>query len=1060
MSTRKDLPPPGSPTFLARVREEIHALLGKTGSARDRALTLADAINSGVIGVGPGGGLIPGPGVGDDYEPDLTPPPTPGSFTASPAISHILIEQEQPAYTQGHGHLRTRVYGATHMEGDPLPVFADAVEVGQFEGTIWALASNPATTWHLWIKWESRDGVLSADPSGGTNGVAATTGQDVSSLLEALSEQISFGQLATDLATPISQIPGIDLTASLALSRADQGLASVDALQAEVTTRASETGNLFAKYTVKVDVAGHVSGYGLASTANNGAVVSQFGIRADQFFIAPPAFSSALDPSSAWGPIDANAVAFNGRFVAGGASGYVATSEDGAVWTVQLGLANTAWGSAAVRAMTSGASVLLAGGDAGRMATSPDGIAWTYQDGLRATTWGTTANCLSIARSGSVFVALGQSGRAATSPDGVTWTYRSGLSATTWGTTTSGNAVLWSGSVFVAGGDAGRVATSPDGVTWTYRGGLRTTTWGTAAAVTALAWNGSVFLAVGASGRAATSPDGITWTYRSGLSATTWGTATANAATWDGSKFIVVGDSGRVATSPDGVTWTYQGQLSSTAWSTGSVRGIAQGSSRLVLVGYNGNAAYSMDGLTWTVGGLSTATPNLVYKGMVWVDTSVTPNVTRYYTGSSWSTTPQALPFVVQTTPTTINGVAVPPGAYFNDAFIQNGTITNAKIANLAVDDAKIANLSVSKLTAGSLAVGQYAQSTGYVAGSSGWRINGDGTAEFSGVVVRGTIFASQGEIGGITIASNAVRAGQSGFNAGQGFYIGSDGTLSIGDSAGERIVWDGSSLEIETADFGLAGGNARFSGDISGATGSFSGTLLAGTIDVTQLVGQTFTYSTPGTHYVVVPESFTRMRVTAVGGGAGGGAGGSGVVGGGGGGGGGGGLSIATFTVSPGSLITVYVGSGGGPGVAGQGSSVYQYISAGYGLPGGNGNSNATAGAGGSGGSGTTAAGNAGAPGTPGYQNYSCSYDQKTGLVDSCVLISQGPGAGGAGGASKFAGYGAGGRGGNGQTGAGRTGGANGFVQIEFFNPNGVIIRSDWDTLQSALLRQGIQVV
>ena len=155
-------------------------------------------------------------------------------------------------------------------------------------------------------------------------------------------------------------------------------------------------------------------------------------------------------------------------------------------------------------------------------------------------------------------------------------------------------------------------------------------------------------------------------------------------------------------------------------------------------------------------------------------------------------------------------------------------------IANLAVDDAKIANLSVSKLTAGSLAVGQYAQSTGYVAGSSGWRINGDGTAEFSGVVVRGTVFASAGLIGGITIEGNALRSGQVGLNAGDGFFLGGDGTMSIGSSSGERIVWDGSSLEIETADFGLSDGNARFSGDISGATGSFSGTLLAGTIKPT----------------------------------------------------------------------------------------------------------------------------------------------------------------------------------------------------------------------------------
>lgn len=93
------------------------------------------------------------------------------------------------------------------------------------------------------------------------------------------------------------------------------------------------------------------------------------------------------------------------------------------------------------------------------------------------------------------------------------------------------------------------------------------------------------------------------------------------------------------------------------------------------------------------------------YKGMVWVDTSVVPSVVRYWDGvSSWVTTPQALPFVVQTTPTTVNGVAVAPGVYIDDLFVKNGSITNAKIGNAAIDDAKIANLSADKITAGTIA--------------------------------------------------------------------------------------------------------------------------------------------------------------------------------------------------------------------------------------------------------------------------------------------------------------------------------------------------------------------
>lgn len=209
--SRKDLPSPNAANFLPRVREEIHALLGKLGSSRDRALTLQDAIDSGVIVPGPGGGLIPGPGAGaEPYVQDLTPPPQPGNLTAAAMISHILLEVPAATYTQGHGHLRTRVYGAIRVGAAPAPVFANAVEVGQFDGTVWAMPSNPATTWHLWAKWESKDGVLSATPAGGTNGVVATTAQDVGLLLDALAGQITGTQLHSDLSTPIGLITAPD----------------------------------------------------------------------------------------------------------------------------------------------------------------------------------------------------------------------------------------------------------------------------------------------------------------------------------------------------------------------------------------------------------------------------------------------------------------------------------------------------------------------------------------------------------------------------------------------------------------------------------------------------------------------------------------------------------------------------------------------------------------------------------------------------------------------------------------------------------------------------------
>ena len=71
---------------------------------------------------------------------------------------------------------------------------------------------------------------------------------------------------------------------------------------ASVKTQSSASADavtgLRAKYTVTTDVAGHVSGYGLASSANNGTAISRFGVRASEFFVAPPSVSSATAPTT------------------------------------------------------------------------------------------------------------------------------------------------------------------------------------------------------------------------------------------------------------------------------------------------------------------------------------------------------------------------------------------------------------------------------------------------------------------------------------------------------------------------------------------------------------------------------------------------------------------------------------------------------------------------------------------------------------------------------------------------------------------------------------------
>lgn len=499
---RKDLPPANSPNFLARVREVLMVYLGSQGNLLDRGLTVRDLAEVGMVDLSktylagqrsarPVAGV--GAKVEDAYEADLTPPPTPTGFAVSAAISHVFIEHAASTYTQGHGHAKTVVYGATWVSG-PLPTFGSAVKITEFTGTVFAHASNPATTWHLWIKWVTKDGVESVTPAGGTNGLVVTTGQDVTLLLQALNSKIMESQLYAALGSRINLIDGPDSLAGSVNAR----------VKVETDVRAGETGHLGALYSVRVALTSGgktvVGGFGLAGTSGGSAGATiDFGVRADKFWVGAPNDGSGL-------------------------------------------------------------------------------------------------------------------------------------------------------------GDI--------------------------------------------------------------------------------------------------------------------------------------------------------------------------------------------LPFVVNTVAVTVNGVSVPPGVYMDAAYIKNGTITNAKIGNAAIDDAKVANLSASKILAGSIAVGQYIQSTGYIAGSAGWRINGDGTAEFSGVIVRGTVYATAGQIGGNSIDASGMQSAT--YTAGaSGWRLASNGTGQIGGltvgtnyiqsnnyvagSAGWKLGNDGT-LEASSGTFrgALSGATGTFAGSLSAATGTFAGSLSA----------------------------------------------------------------------------------------------------------------------------------------------------------------------------------------------------------------------------------------
>ena len=212
---RKDLPQVSAVNFLERTREAVQEYLGKRGDPLNRGLTVRDLLTVGLIQTSPGYGsspyyhpIQPGPAIKDEYVPDLTPPPAPTGVVLTPGISYITIQHDVAAYPNGHGHADTLVYGVVVAAGDTeLPTFEDALHVATFSGEVFSYACNPGQTWHFWLKWRSKDGVLS-EPAGGLHGYVTTTGQDVGLLLDVLEGSITESQLHQQLSTRIDLIDG------------------------------------------------------------------------------------------------------------------------------------------------------------------------------------------------------------------------------------------------------------------------------------------------------------------------------------------------------------------------------------------------------------------------------------------------------------------------------------------------------------------------------------------------------------------------------------------------------------------------------------------------------------------------------------------------------------------------------------------------------------------------------------------------------------------------------------------------------------------------------------
>jgi hypothetical protein len=775
---RNDIPSDSASNFGSRVRETLMTYLGKQGDPLDRGITIRDLVDSGFASLSNfkfGGGsapLIAGPSITDAYVPDLTPPPTPTGFTASAAISNIIIECDDPVYSQGHGHRLSRIYGATRAGSAPQPVFADAVEITQFSGAVTSYSTNPATEWHLWIKWESIDGVLSANPAGGTNGFVVTTGQDVAKLLEALTGELTAAQLYTDLG---ARIDLIDAAASVP--------GSVNARVGAVQAQVNDIQNTPAYSNTETYATNDLVTY-------NGAIYQAKSTTTGNLPTNTTYWTKVGDYTSL-----GQVVAAHTTQIANVVSDLSAESTLRQTLSAQVNDATT--GLPATRANLSTNYYTKAATDSAISSATSTLVSttalntalgnYTNTAGLVADYYTKTATDSAISSATQFLVSTTALNTALTA-----YTNTATLTANYY-TKTAADSAISQATQNLVSTTALNTALSSYTNTATLNSLYYTKT-GADSAITAATQNLVSTTALNTALGSYTTTAALTTNYYTKTDANT---AISNATTNLVSTSGLATTLGNYPTNATLTTNYYTKTEANTAISNATTDLVSSST----LNNYTTTAALQANYFTKASGtaleGKYTVKVDLngYVSGFGLASTANDAGATStfavrsdsfYIASPSGPGITPTMPFIVRTTPVTIGGVEVPVGVYITDGYIQNGTITNAKIANLAVDNAKIASLSADKIRAGSISVGQYVQSSNYVSGSAGWKIDGGGSAEFGAASIRGQLVASQINSNGLSIRA-------------------ADGTV---------ILSAGSSL-----------GASSFSGDV---TGSIAGTTAS----------------------------------------------------------------------------------------------------------------------------------------------------------------------------------------------------------------------------------------
>ena len=205
---------------LDAIKEALEVRLGQRGDPLDRAVTLRELSDNGIVqvknkNVGVTGGIEQPPGTGGS----LTPPPAPSTLEASAAFTSITLSWTIASYGN---HSYSEIWrsqdnalgGATRIATSNAFVYTDEVGYGK--------------EYYYWIRYVSASDV--AGPWNDTEGTSATTVADINAVM-------------TELTEDLSDLPGYTTLTGLIDDAENAGVAASQVIRSasEPTTRSDGT---------------------------------------------------------------------------------------------------------------------------------------------------------------------------------------------------------------------------------------------------------------------------------------------------------------------------------------------------------------------------------------------------------------------------------------------------------------------------------------------------------------------------------------------------------------------------------------------------------------------------------------------------------------------------------------------------------------------------------------------------------------------------------------------------------------------------------------------------